>query len=201
MRGLVTTVAVAVSLAAAVVGVGFGIEAAVLGKPDRGQIQVIHAITRLLPYTTSHGQMTINGTRLATSCRTRWLKQRLRTIVKVAHGGEIQEIGRHLQDDTKQRFARFELAGCPRVLRKWLATQINAGTRIVDTRGVLDGMAIDRLRFPWAALGLTVYVLRSSGLPVALRLMGPAVEGFTRLRYTGLLATMLRYQASGAARA
>lgn len=201
MRGPLTTVAVAVALAAAIVGVGFGIEAAVLGKPDRGQILVVHAIARLIPYTTAHGQITINGTHLTTSCRTRWLERRLRTIVYVAHGRPIEEVGRHLQDDTEQRFARFELAGCPRVLRKWLATRINAGTRIVENRGVLDGMTVERLRFPGAALGLTVYVLPSSGLPVALGLMGPAVNGFTRLRYTGLIATKHTSQARGAANA
>lgn len=199
MRGLVTTAAVAGVLLVAIVGVGFGIQAAALGKPDLGQIAVVHAIAGMIPYTTSNAQISINRTRLTTRCRTRWLDQQLKTFVRVAHGWTIEEDGRHLLDDTKQRFARFELAGCPSVLRKWLATQINSGTRIRDNFGVLDGMRVARLRFPGAALGLAVYVSRRSGLPVALRLMGPAVDGFARLRYGGVIQPTHTHQASGAA--
>ena len=173
MRGLVTTVAVAVALAAAIVGVGFGIQAAVLGKPDRGQIPVVHAIARLIPYTTSHGQITINGTRLTTSCRTRWLEQRLQNDrARRPRMRRSKRYGRHLQDDTKQRFARFELAGCPRVLRKWLATQINAGTRIGTIAACSTGCRRSAA-LPRAALGLTVYVLAQFGASGGVAADGP----------------------------
>lgn len=198
MRGLVTTTAVAAVLVAGIVGVGFGIQAATLGKPDRGQLLVVHAIARMLPYQTSDAQIAINGTPLTTRCRTRWLDKRIRTIVHVAHGRTIEEIGRHLQDDTKQRFARFELAGCPRPLRKWMATQINMGTTIRVSDGLLDGMPVERLRFPGAALGLTVYLSRSSGLPVALRLVGPSINGFARLHYTERVTLEHGYRVIGA---
>jgi hypothetical protein len=199
MRGFVTTAAVATALLTAIVGTGFGLQAAALGKPDLGQTLVVETIAGVLPYPTSNAQIAINGTRLTTRCRTRWIDRELRTIVHIAHGGEIEDVHNRVLDNSRQRFARFELAGCPSVLRQWLVTQLNSGTRIRVNRGVLDEMPVERLRFPGAALGLTVYISRSSRLPVALALRGPAVDGFARLHYTGLIAPKHKRWARGAA--
>ena len=180
--GLRTLLVAAVTLALVVVG-GFAVQAATLGRPGPGPLLAVRAVAQLNRYLGSSARITLDGRTVRVGCSERWIRQRRWTTVTRAGRPWVIEIGNQLLQTDRAEVVAFELAGCPRPLRKWLATQINTGSRVELRRARVGGRPVYRIRFLDAKLKLVLYVTRSDALPVALALRTQGVAGTSLLRY------------------
>jgi hypothetical protein len=182
-HGVARTAVAALASLAAVVAVGFGIQAASLGREDHDPVLVAQTVARLLPYHISRARMIVNGEHLSTVCTERWHDQRRVVTVAVSDGPTLVEVGNNLVQTSKLAVDEFELAGCPRPLRKWLATQLNRGAPLQIRATRHDGKAVLGIAVTGSKLGLKVFVTRSSRFPVALSIHGGGISGSSEVRY------------------
>ena len=174
----------------AIVGVGFVVQVAVLGRPGPASELVAHVLARLRAYRRSQVTMTIDGRHLTATCTQYWQGRHRVASVAVGRGPTILERGNRLVESGNRpvetgrlAFAEFELAGCPRPLAAWLASRVNGGGRIDLRSEKLDGRAVYALSVPSAPLRLELFIALRGGLPVALRLDGARVRGTSLLAY------------------
>jgi hypothetical protein len=182
-RARLTTLLVSVCTLAAIVGVSFGVQAAGLGRPSSNPQLVARVLAKLLPYTVARTTMTVDGKRLTAVCVADWIDHHRVTTVVLDDGTTLREVGTHLLAQGGLALGEFELAGCPRPLRKWLTSELNDGgpIKIGPTR-IADEHVLG-IRFSQAKLKLEVYVSRNSLFPVALSLHDHTVSGTSSLSY------------------
>jgi hypothetical protein len=174
---------VAAATLAAVVGIGFTVQAVSLGRPDRGSLLVLRTVARLVAYQLSHSTMTIDGRQVRAVCRQSWPRSgRLSTVV-VADGPTLTDSRASLAAHPGLGLAEFDLAGCPRSLARWLATQLNRGTPLQLKLVRLGATEAYAFAFASEPPRLQLYVGRRSGLPLALSVSTGVVRGASRLTY------------------
>jgi hypothetical protein len=181
--GRVITVAVTACTLALVVGVGFGVQAAGLGRVSQKPLLVSRVLAKLLPYTVSRMRMTVDGTQLSGMCTERWEGRRRFQMVDLSNGSTLVEVANKLVQKSKVAQGEFDLAGCPRPLRKWLTEQLNDGQAIDITKTHFDRHDVLEIRFPHAKLGLDLFVSRVGLFPLALVLHGNRVSGASVMTY------------------
>jgi len=177
------TAAVTLACLAVVVGVGFAVQAAILGRAEKNPTLVARTVAGLLHFHVSRATMIVNGKHLSTVCTERWHGAEPIATVVVAGGPKLVEIGNHLVTTSKLAVDEFELAGCPRPLRKWLATQLNRGATLDIAPTRQDGKPVLGVGIPGSELGLKLFVTRSGLFPVALSIHGGGVWGASELSY------------------
>jgi hypothetical protein len=169
-------VAAAAAVLLVVVGGSFALQAASLGRPPRARIEAVQALRQLRLYHRSSALVTIGARTYRTTCVQRW-RHRRTARVDVAGGRDVLEVGHRLDHPTRLAQTQFELAGCPRPLLEWLASQLVRGAAVDFSTATVDGMDAYRLRVPGAHPPLDVYVGTASDLPVALALRGHRMRG------------------------
>jgi hypothetical protein len=182
--------AAALATLGAIVGAGFGVQAVVLGRPGPAPELVAHVLAKLKSYRRSQTTMTVEGRHLTAVCTQYWQGGHRVAAAAVEHGPTIVERGNLLVENGNRlvetgrlAFVEFELAGCPRPLATWLASQVNRGGRIDVTSEELDGRPVYALSVPSAPLRLELFISRRGGLPVALSLDGAHIRGTSTLAY------------------
>jgi hypothetical protein len=196
-RAALSTLAVAAATLAVVVGAGFALQAASLGRPSRDSLLVVRAVARLVQYHSSRAKMTVNGKRLSAVCTQNWPPQRHDATVRFAGGPTLVEHGFVLTNRRGLAVGEFALAGCPGSLAKWLATQLNRGAPIEVRAALLDRRRVFALRFPTSPLRLEIELSRATALPLFLRLSGEDVQGTSLLGYGPVLGGARLAPASG----
>jgi hypothetical protein len=174
---------VAAASLAVIVGTGFGVQAAVLGRPGRAPLLVIGVVSRLVAYRVSQAALTVDGKRLRAVCTQRWAGDERQAAVRIADGPVIVEVGTKLVNPSPLKDDEFELSGCPRALSRWLATQLNKGAPFEVKPTRFEGRRVYAIRFPSSPLKLKLYIPRRGGLPLALSVSGGGIRGTSRLRY------------------
>jgi hypothetical protein len=182
-RASLTTLAVAAGTLALIAGSGFAIQAATLGRPGRGPDLVVSAVAHLVDYHGSTGTITIDGRSLTETCTQRWHRSDRVATVELGNGATLREVGTRLLDQGDVEVDEFELAGCPRPLTHWLATQLNRGRSPTVSPVVMFGERVYRVAFPGSRLKLDLYVSRRHCFPVGLRISGHGISGVSKLSY------------------
>lgn len=182
-RAALTTLAVAGATLAIVAGSGFAIQVAALGRPGRDPLLVVRAIAHLVEFHGSTGTITIQGQQMSESCTQTWLRRSRTATVRLGDGQTLREIGTRLVETGALSVDEFELAGCPRPLTRWLASQINKGARVQVRPARVFGRRVYRLAFPTSQLKLDVYVTRRDAFPIALGIAGDGIAGISELTY------------------
>lgn len=182
-RAALTTLAVTTATVALVATLGFTIQAAVLGRPGRGPDLVVGAVAHLVVYRRSSATIRIAGHELSETCSQSWQRSGRVATVAVGNGLRLREVGARLLERNRLEIDEFELAGCPRPLTRWLATQLNRGSSPTIRATTLFGQRVYRVAFPGAKLKLELYVSRAHAFPIGLRISGHGITGVSELRY------------------
>jgi len=168
---------------AVVLGVGFAVQAAALGRPGAKPMLVVRVVAQLVNYHDSRATMTVGRSRLSAVCRQTWIHHQREVTIGFGDGRTLIDNGTTLVPTGQLEIDEFELAGCPRPLTEWLASQINRGAPLDVNATRVFGKRVYRLRFPTARPELELYVSRRGALPVALRIASGAIRGMSELRY------------------
>jgi len=127
--------------------------------------------------------MTIGGSRLSAVCTQSWQHREREVRVGLGDGRTLIDNGTTLVPAGRLDIDEFDLAGCPRPLTRWLASQINRGAPLEVSATRVFGRRVYRLRFPTVRPELELYISRRGALPVALRLASGAIRGISELSY------------------
>jgi hypothetical protein len=182
-RAAVRTALVTVASLAVVVGVGFALQVASLGRPPRDSLIVLRTVRTLVAYHRSTADETIGGRRLSTRCSQRWGTTGHRATVAVAGGASLVETGDRLAATTALDRDEFALAGCPRPLARWLALALSKGKPLDVRAARFAGRPVFTVVFAGVTPRLRVDIPRSGGLPVALSIVGDGLQGASRVEY------------------
>jgi hypothetical protein len=182
-RHILITPAIAVSSLVLVAGGGFVIQAAALGRPGPDPLLVVRAVARLVNYQRSAGTIVIQGRRMSFSCDQSWRHRARSAVVRLGDGTTMVQIGTRLRTSGRLHVAEFELAGCPRSLTRWLATNLNRGNTLVVSSARMFGRRVYRVVFPTGRLKLELYITRAGSFPVGLSIAGNGIHGVSELRY------------------
>lgn len=182
-RGLAVTAAVTLVTVVFVVASGFAVQVAALGRPSPDALLVVKVVAKLMEYRGSHSEFVFNGRRMSETCAEGWAKRSQVTVVGIAGGATLTETATHLEPAGLVPDDEFMLAGCPRVLSKWLGTQLNHGSKIEIRHTRLRGRGAVEVSFVGLGRDLRVYLDSSGDLPLALSLHGPGVLATSRLDY------------------
>jgi hypothetical protein len=177
------TILVAAACLAAVVTLGFSLQAEALGRPDRARLALVQTLHRLTEYHYSQATLELDGRRYSASCVDHW-RTRTRVADVVVDGRRVlPEVDNRLRRTGLVAEGQFDLAGCPRPLGIWLATELveNAAVRLVAARA--DGTRVIELRLPSARPPLDLYVALRTHLPVELTLAGRRLRGTSDVSY------------------
>lgn len=180
--GLRTLAAVFVTLAA-VVGGGFALQVAVLGRPSSTSLLVARVAFKLVQYHRSRSTITINGKHLSAVCTQQWQGRHRVAVVRLDNGQILREIGNKLSQAGSLAIDEFDLAGCPRPLIKWLGDQLDTG-KSIDVRPLrIDGKPVYAVSFPSSEPKLSLVVTRPGGLPTMLSITGGDIRATARVSY------------------
>jgi hypothetical protein len=182
-RAALTTLAVAAGTLALIAGSGFAIQAATLGRPGRGPDLVVSAVAHLVAYHGSTGTITIDGHSLSETCTQRWYRSGRVATVQLGNGETLRELGTRLPERSRIEVDELELAGCPRPLTHWLASQLNRGSAPTVSAVTVFGQHVYRVAFPGSKLKLDLYISRRHSFPVGLRISGHGISGVSELSY------------------
>jgi len=166
-----------------IVCAAFAVQAAALGRPGPVPLILAKMVGKLDAFHEADATMTIDGRTRTTACDQRWTKHARIAVVTVAHGPTIRKIGPQLHYRGKVELDEFLLAGCPRPLSHWIATQLDRSEHIIVRDVRLGSDAVYEIRFRHAADDLEVDVSRSQLLPVQLTVGGGGVTGVSKPRY------------------
>ena len=177
------TSAVAFAVLSGIAVVCFAFQAAALGRPSRSETLVVRVIAELNRYRGSTARMTVNGRLLTAVCTDRWGKRGHVETVLLDNGVRLVRRGNKLEQRGARALDEFELAGCPRSLTGWLATQVNQGAYIQSSAAKIRGRRVYAIRVPAAKIGLELFVSRRGMLPVELAISGNGIHGTSELDY------------------
>ncbi len=187
-RALPRTISVALATLAAIGVVAFGLQAAALGRQGSNAMLVVRVVGRLDDYHSSRAAISIAGRHLHSVCLQSWTHRRHDATVTIVGGPTLRELGNNLVSTGKLAVAEFELAGCPRPLERFLASQLNRGSPIVVKPTRRAGKPVELVQFVGAHPKLELFVTRQGGFPVALSFNGGVLRGTSDIRF-GLAGT------------
>lgn len=182
-RAAARTLGAALALLVLVVGVGFAVQVAGLGRGAHNSMLLARTERALLPYRNSHASIVLAGKHLQSSCSARYQGHRRVTTVSIAGGPRLLEIGNNLVKTDKLAVDEFELAGCPRALRKWIATELKRGSPVLVSKARRAGKPVYAMRVAGSKLGLELFVTRGGFFPVALAIEGGGLSGTSEVHY------------------
>ena len=168
---------------AMVVALGFALQATAFGRPSPAKLQLVRTLTLLGAYDHSRATIELGGRRFATVCSEGRVQRSRVADVVVDHWAVIPELGNRLQRTGPLVEGQFELTGCPRVLKRWLSSELVRGATVELRPAMADGVRAYDVRLPSASLHLEVFIARSSGLPVELVLNGKRLRGTGDVTY------------------
>ena len=198
------TLLTAAAVAAAVLGVGWTLQAAALPAPERADLVVARAAAWVSRYRFVESAFAIRG---GPASRAQCLQGWFSTGGRRSQRGAKLHFGRHatvlalegrtlevlgVANGERLRLAvvQLELAGCPRLLSHTIATALqSSGVRIEratvgDRPAIAFGVALRRGR-------LEVYVTPRTYRPIALSLTEGRFSGHSRIRLTHLTPALL----------
>jgi hypothetical protein len=202
VRGLLVSVAVALTMCGAALGAGWGVQTAVLPRAAHGSRVAADAAAWLLRYRLVESSLVTGGRRESSLCLRGWFPRRdgklARGALLVVDGLRIADNGGGARLDGTQERVRphvpeflLEAAGCPGVIgARAAAAAVAGGIRV--TRAFAGGEAALALHLPSKLhrLGrhrflrdrLTLYVSPRTYRPVAVAASLGRLEGVARIR-------------------
>jgi hypothetical protein len=205
MRSAVVTLAVACTVAAAIGGVAWEVQAAALPTSTRAERVAAQAVSWFLRYRLVESRFRIGGggpvrssclqgalpAHAATADRGTVLELSTgRTIVDTRHA--LYVLGAPAGEPTALALFQLELAGCSRIVGAQLASLLQRGGRIRAEHSFVAGYPALALRMSRGNTRLTVYVTPRTFKPFALDVRSAHFSGSARIRLTVLTSAEKR---------
>jgi hypothetical protein len=180
---VVKALLVAASVLAVVCGACFGLQAVVLGRPNQATLELVRTLHRLNEYHRSWASLDVSGRRYTESCRDQWYPHERVAEVSVDGTMLLPEVGDHLIRKGGLETTQFDLAGCPRPLVTWLATELEHHAKVQLLAKRDDGHRVFELWLPQGHPSLELLVGPDSNLPLELELSGKHEHGESAVHY------------------
>jgi hypothetical protein len=208
----VITLAVACTVAAAIGGAAWGVQAAALPSPAWSEQVAARAVSWLMRYRLVESRFRIgDGNPIRSSCLGGLLPRYGDTnergsVLELGTGRTIVESrsalivhGARPRGPAALAVAQLELAGCSYVVGPQLASVLQRGGHIHIVRAFADGYPALALRASTQKTKLTVYVTPRTFKPFALDVRSPRYSGSARIRLTRLTSAAKRRSLARAA--
>jgi hypothetical protein len=177
---MLRSIIVAAGALLVVAATSFGLLATSFGRMPAGDRMLALAVRRLGRYSRATATIDANGRIERTTCVDHW--RRRTSIARVRVGGrDVVEIGDHLEHATPVEETAFDLAGCPRPLRRWLDSGI-ALHRRVEARALEHPSGAHEVVLPRADPAIEL-VLSRNDVPIELEVRDDDGVGRSRVRY------------------
>ncbi len=183
----------AIAVPVCVAALGVGIQAAAFERPPRDAIVASDALRELLRYRVMRANVVVDQRPLRSICLDGWYHRAHHrrlvpgALVLLANGVRLYDVGNGVREIGRRGrvgpldLARFLLAGCPRFLGARVGARL-LGSRWIDTDSTrADGSLTLRLSFGQHSQPINLYVLRRTYEPIAMRLSGAPVTGWSDL--------------------
>jgi hypothetical protein len=170
------------AIVGALIGLAFGVQAAILRLPSHAQLVAVEALKELSRYQAMSSTERISAGPLRTVCLESPVYDAkvdtfvLGSFVVVGGGQRYYDLGHgiHTIGGAKSKYIvvwnRFLLAGCPGFLAKRLGTILSDRRLVRVTPAQGDGVAAFRIEFGRARTGVVLYVERRGLRPLGLAL-------------------------------
>lgn len=199
------TLFVALATGSAVLGMGWGVQAAVLPLPRRGALVASHTAAWLLRYRLVESTFSIGkGPAVPATCTETWFRSPdgladRGVVLRMGKGRGIVTLRpRHLDVIGAPRGqarwvprAELELAGCSRLLADQIVAAVQSAHKPRLTAPVESGRALLALHLRSAPLKLVVLVARLTDRPVGLEVAGRTYVGRSVLRLARVTPALL----------
>jgi len=174
---MLRSIIVAAGALLVVAATSFALLAATFGRMPAGDRMLAVAVRRLGRYSRATATIDADGRIERATCVDHW--RRRTSIARVRLGDrDVVEVGDRLEHATRGEEAAFDLAGCPRPLRRWLDTGIAEHSR-VEAKALVHPSGAHELVLPHADPGIEL-VLSRSDVPIELEVRD---IGRSRVRY------------------
>jgi len=205
VRSALVTLLAAAAIGAAVLGVGWTVQAAALPAPERAELVVARAALWLSRYRFVESAFAVGGSpAVRAQCLDGWISSsragsgrgtalhfgRSATIVSL-QGRPLEVLGMARRERSRLAAVQLELAGCPRLLASAISTDLQSphGIRL-ERDTVADRPAIG-FDVPLNSGSMEVYVTPRTYRPIALSLTAGRLAGRSRIRLTHLTPALL----------
>jgi hypothetical protein len=175
------TFAVAAATLSLIGGAAWSLQAVSLARPSAAQIELVKTLHALTAYRGSNGMVKVDGWRYRSSCIQHWYPgERVARVLLDPRGGApvagSLPLGR----------AAFELAGCPRPLAGWLASELVRGASVTFRKVTVRGVVLHEFEIRPRTIPIDLYVSGSDSLPVRLKLSAAGLRASSVVHYDQL---------------
>ena len=161
---------------------GWGIQAVALARPTASQLELVKTLQALSGFHGSEATLDLDGRRYQTLCTQHWYPGE--RVADVLVGGRIvRQVDNRLLGRSTLSAGEFDLAGCPRALRSWLAAELLRGASIGFHEIKAGSARLDEIVLHPRTLPLVPFVAASTGLPVRLTLTATHLRGTSVLHF------------------
>jgi hypothetical protein len=175
------TLAVAAVTLALIGGAGWGLQAVSLARPSQAQLELVKTLHALTAFHGSQASLDVDGWRYRALCVQHWYPDD-----RVARVFLDPSKGRPRVGNLPLGRATLELAGCPRPLAGWLASELVHGANVRFRRVETHGTVLNEIEIRPRTIPIDVYVSGSNSLPVRLRLSATGVRASSIVHYADL---------------
>jgi hypothetical protein len=167
-------------------GGGWGLQALTLARPSRAQLELVQTLHALTDFRGSQATLEVDGRRYRALCTQHWYPDGRVSRVVLDPVSVLTEVGTVLLHKGALASGEFELAGCPRPLGDWLASELVHGASVKFKTVTRGGAVQHELELRPRTLPIVLYVSGATDLPVHLRLTASGVQGTSTVHYSGL---------------
>ncbi|MGB2876224.1 MAG: hypothetical protein WBB76_12220 [Gaiellaceae bacterium] len=177
---------------AAILAIGFALQAALLPRPTRSELIASQALDRLLSYRVVQGREVLAGRQINSVC---WQTTVASGPKHLPEPAEVVRLGTqtivdlgfqlHGPGKPKLRLAAFELAGCPQPIAAWIGGWLTRWRPVRVTDASFHRVPALELQVgkPWRHLAFIV--ARASLVPLALQVAIDGINGSSRITFVG----------------
>lgn len=180
-------VLVALAVCGTALAVGWGVQAAVLPRPQKAELAAVDALVVLGEHRHVASRIQIAGRpAVSGTCSEGWFRTR-GTLLTFENGVTVFDTGHRLvvrgaSESTRLAVAQLDLAGCPHVLSDTVARLLQSGEPIRGRR-VWFGQPALAVRLVDRPAVLTLYLTPRRFVPIGVSLVGPFVSGRGHFRF------------------
>jgi pimeloyl-ACP methyl ester carboxylesterase len=168
------------------VGIGAGglaLQRLALARPSTGQLELVKTLRALDGFHGSRATLQVDGKRYRALCTQRWHPGADVARVALGREGVVTELGNRLLDKSRLVSGEFDLAGCPRPLVNWLASELVHGATVSYRRFASGPAVLHEVELRPRTLPIVLFLGRKGSLPVRLALTASDVRGSSVVHY------------------
>lgn len=178
---MLRTLAVAAGTLSLIGSGAWGLQAVSLARPSPAQLELVKTLHALTAFRGSNALLVVDGWKYRSSCVQHWYPgERVARVLFDPRDGAPSAgslpLGR----------AAFDLAGCPRPLAGWLASELVRGASVTFRKVVARGAVLREIEMHPRTIPIDIYVSGSDSLPVRLRLSATGLRASSVVHYDEL---------------